>query len=243
MMSPSDRAAAVTTAAAPTLHVADGTLEVLKWLALAAMTLDHINTYLWNHSSPASYAVGRLALPLFAFTLAYRLAQPQAVAHGMPRRVMLRLLAAGLCAVVPRFLLASSDGGCWPLNVMFTLATGTAIAWLCMRGGRWVPTLVMATFFFVGPFLEFWWFGLACFFGAWWFCRRPGVASFLGCAGGCASLYAVNGNYWALAALPLIAASPCLAIAMPRARHLFYYYYPLHLAVLLIVRVASDSSR
>lgn len=51
------------------LEIADGTLEVLKWLALLMMALDHINKYLLDESSTTLFALGRMVMPLFSFVL------------------------------------------------------------------------------------------------------------------------------------------------------------------------------
>ena len=50
-----------------------------------------------------------------------------------------------------------------------------------------------------------------------------------------ASLYVINRNLWALAALPLIFAAGQVKINVPRGRLGFYVYYPAQLAVLWIV--------
>jgi hypothetical protein len=49
------------------LHVPNGTVEALKWLALALMTGDHVNKYLFNGTLPFLFEAGRLALPIFVF--------------------------------------------------------------------------------------------------------------------------------------------------------------------------------
>ena len=53
--------------------------------------------------------------------------------------------------------------------------------------------------------------------------------------GALASLYVINRNLWALAALPLIFAAGQVKMGLPRGRLGFYVYYPAHLAVLRIV--------
>ena len=47
-----------------------------------------------------------------------------------------------------------------------------------------------------------------------------------------ASLYVINRNLWALAALPLIFAAGHVKMNVTRGRLGFYVYYPAHLAVL-----------
>jgi hypothetical protein len=49
------------------------------------------------------------------------------------------------------------------------------------------------------------------------------------------SLYIINRNFWALAALPLRFVTPRLSITMPRVRSVFYVFYPLHLLALWII--------
>ncbi|MWQ92496.1 conjugal transfer protein TraX, partial [Escherichia coli] len=39
-------------ASLPAMVIADGTIEALKWLALLAMTGDHVNKYLFNGTLP-----------------------------------------------------------------------------------------------------------------------------------------------------------------------------------------------
>ena len=83
------------------LHVPDGTVEALKWIALALMTGDHVNKYLFNGTLPFLFEAGRLALPLFVFVLGYNLARPGAFERGAYTRTMKRLAVFGAVASVP----------------------------------------------------------------------------------------------------------------------------------------------
>ena len=60
--------------------IADGTLEALKWLGIGLMTLDHMNKFLNGGQSAFIFDLGRIALPLFGFVLAYNLARPGSLA-------------------------------------------------------------------------------------------------------------------------------------------------------------------
>jgi hypothetical protein len=216
--------------------VAAGTLEAIKWLALLAMTLDHVNLYLWHGRWPALSAAGRCAMPLFAFVLACRLAAPGALARGVHRRVMARLALAGAGAAPVLAGLGVLDKGWWPLNIMFTLLAGTALVDLLARGAGWGLAAALALLFVAGALVEFLWFGLAYFVAAWWYCERPGAARWWLMAAACASLAAVNQSQWGLMALPVIWVGRRHPLRLARLPYLSYAYYPLHLTLLLALR-------
>ena len=68
---------------------------------------------------------------------------------------------------------------------------------------------------------------------AWAYCRRLSWLRLALWIGALASLYVINRNLWALAALPLIFAAPHVRLSVPRGRLGFYDYYAAHLVVLL----------
>src|SRR2546423_3615832 len=113
-MRPTDRAP---------LSIADGTLEALKWLALALMVLDHVNSFLFTRTLPGAFQAGRSVFPLFAFVLAGNLARPGALQRGVHVRVMRRLALFALLATPAHWALV---GHWWPLNILVTLLAGTA---------------------------------------------------------------------------------------------------------------------
>ena len=81
----------------PLLVISDGTLEGLKWFALIVMTLANIDKYLYHQSLPAGiFELGRSALPLFSFVLAYNLARPDSLKSGRYLRTLKRLAFFGL---------------------------------------------------------------------------------------------------------------------------------------------------
>ena len=86
--------------------------------------------------------------------------------------------------------------------------------------------------------VEFWWLAVVMTLAAWRYTRRPTWLSLIVWTAATGSLYMINRNLWALAALPLIFLSPQVVVTMPRIRHAFYVFYPLHLLVLwIIVRI------
>jgi hypothetical protein len=225
-------AARVRTGAAPALVLGSGTLEALKWLALGLMTLDHVNKYLLHGSVPALFAAGRLALPLFAFVLGYNLARPGALAGGTYGRTARRLGVFGGLASVPFIALGGLGWGWWPLNVMATLLVATLCAWLIEVGGSARLALACVVFIVGGALVEFWWPGIAACLLAWSYNRRPTWVTLALWVSALASLYVINRNLWALAALPLILVPWQIKLNVPRGRLGFYVYYPAHLAVL-----------
>ncbi|MFH0784666.1 MAG: TraX family protein [Pseudomonadota bacterium] len=219
----------------PLLVLSDGTVEALKWLGLILMTGDHVNKYLFNSTLPVLFETGRLALPLFVFVLAYNLARPDALEFGIYRRTMIRLVVFGGFAA-PAFIALGSlrFGGVWPLNIMFTLLAFTATACLVEKGRIFTAGLV---FLAGGGLGEFLWPAVAFGLAIWSYRKRPSWIAAAIALIACATLWFINHNVWALAALPVILMATRFDLRVPRLRLLFYGYYPLHLALLLLIRI------
>jgi hypothetical protein len=210
--------------------ISNGSLEALKWIGLLLMTGDHVNKYLLHEASPALYALGRMAMPIFGFVLMVNLTRPGALETGVHLRVMKRLAIFALLAT-PAFVHLV---GRWPLNILATLFLATLMVWLLERGGRTNRCAALIAFLIGGAVVEFWWPALLCCLGAWAFLRRPSGLRLLLWALATASLAVINGNLAAMAALPLIWGARRIEIPLSRSRWVFYILYPAHLSLIAL---------
>ena len=198
------------------------------------MTVDHVNTYLMHGRHGWVYQVGRIAMPLFGIALGAHLACPGALEENGPAaRMTPRLALFALLAQVPFTLLR---GGPWPptlLNTMVLLLL--VVVFLRLRASPQRSHRVAAWTALVvgGGTVEFWWIGAAFVLTARSWLMEPTAQRALAAALALALLCALT-----MSAVPLLAPVVVYALAragatIPRARVLFYGYYPLHLAVLL----------
>lgn len=229
-------------AALPRLSLANGTVEALKWLGLALMTGDHVNKYLFNATLPGLFEGGRLCLPIFVFVLAYNLARPGAFDRGAYVRTMKRLAAFGVTASVPYIALGDLTSGWYPLNVLFTLLIITATTYLIEKGGAKNLTAASIMFLIGGSSVEYWWPAIAFGLAVWSYCKWPSIIASVAALLSCAALWFINGNWWALAAVPVVLIASRVDVAMPRLRWAFYIYYPLHLVALWLIRIPMSKA-
>ncbi len=217
----------------PPLVLPDGTLELLKWLAVVLMTIDHINKYLFAHSHPWMFYLGRLAMPIFTAVLAYNLARPQAYEKGLYKRTFGRLMLFGLISTPTYVAIGSTfDDSLWPLNIMFLFAAIVVCLWLIELDDISTKVLMVVTFIVMGFLAEYLWFGIGFGIAVWYYSKRPSWTAAIFGVLFCATLNVFNNVYWSLLALPLLFLAPRIKLRVPRLRLAFYAYYPLHLAVL-----------
>ena len=224
------------------VHMANGTLEALKWLALVLMTLDHVNKYVFWGGLPGAVEAGRLVLPIFGFVLGYNLARPDLCDAGL-RRMFMRLLAFGAMAtpvfvalstaLLHRFKPEKAEIVSWlPLNILFTLLLATVIVAMLKKSHPLWPAVAASCFILGGAVVEYRWFGLAFVLASWYHCRHGSPLSVVLLVLAAAALTVINGNFYALLSLPLLLLATRFEWKVPRWRHVFYAYYPLHLAAI-----------
>ena len=213
----------------PPVRVHDGSLEAIKLLAVAFMTIDHVNKYALHETQHLMFAVGRLAMPLFVLVLAFNLARPGAGRSGTFGRTLTRLMGSALVATPAYSAQGHLPGGWWPLNILFALSAFTAVISLLEIRTNASRLGAVVGFLAAGAVVEFWWPAIALGLAAWWYFKTPSWAA-LGCivvSLGVVGL--INGNQWAFAALPVWLIASKSSTFLPRMRAFYYVYYPVHL--------------
>lgn len=228
--------------------MSSGAIECLKWLALIAMTLDHTNKIIFHAQFTWMYALGRLAMPLFGFVLAYNLARPATLHSGIYGRVMTRTFLIGL-ASTPVYKMAFPYSGLGSLNIgtlniMFTLGMATWIILLIDTSHHSDDTnlrlitraLAIALFVLGSVFVEGQWFGLSYILAAWFYCKNSTAWLLLIWVASTVGLCLLNDNEWALVTIAIIFTAARTDFNIPRLKWVFYVYYPLHIAILLCIQ-------
>lgn len=209
-----------------------GAIEALKWLALVAMVIDHVNVYLLDDAFPALYAIGRVAFPVFGLVLAYNIAH--AGGREAARRALPRLAIAGILAQ-PFSMLLRED---LAINIMGTFALGLACAYFIRSDKPWqsAPLLLIAVL--LGGQFEFMWFGIAFVWISCRWCQEQTEGWFVLWLIALAGVALVNWSAWTFAALPIILLATRWRFHIPRTGRFFYTFYPAHLAAIWLANVA-----
>lgn len=230
----------------------DGALDLLKWLALLCMVLDHLR-YI-GYSVDWLYVPGRLAFPWFCLAMAANLARGQAKTSGQPWRYLGWLVLFSALSEIPyRLFITDPD----TLNVMPTLVLGLLVA----RG--WQAPTLQARGLALGALLLAAVFSAQLMFGLfgvllplatllvlrrpWYFALLPGLICLA--ANQWQVLYDAMrlGNQVAMAAVLSCLIAPGLGLFLLRhvkdvnpapMRRWAYGLYPVHFLILLAVRQA-----
>jgi len=228
----------------------DGALDLLKWLALLSMVLDHLRYV--GYSVDLLYIPGRLAFPWFCLAMAANLARARVVTtEGQWRYLGWLLLFSAISEIPYRMYIPDPD----TLNVLPTLALGLLVA----RGwqDRALQTrllaagaLLLAALF--APRLMFGFFGvllplamLLVIGRPWYFSLLPGLVCLA--ANQWPVLYssAQFHNIEAILGIAACLIAPLLGLLLlrhakgfqpPPMRRWAYALYPAHFLLLLAIR-------
>lgn len=227
----------------------DGALDLLKWLALLCMVLDHLRYV--GYSADWLYVPGRLAFPWFCLAMAANLARTPVTTSGQWRYLGWLALFSAVSEMPYRLFLPNPD----TLNVLPTLALGL----LVVRGWQVhslqarllaVAALLVAVLF--ASRLMFGFFGvllplamLLVIRRPWYFALLPGVVC-LAANQWQVLYYSIRlGNHVALAAVATCLIAPWSGLFLlrhargvkpPPMRRWAYALYPVHFLALLALR-------
>lgn len=198
-------------------------LELVKWLAFAAMVVDHVDLVLFNRSVPWMFEVGRFAAPAFAICFGIGLAFTRD-AFAVADRLMVPAIVAQ-CV----WLLVAPVGYLLAYGNVLVVFTCCALVLAAARKHLWAGAAAGAFLLVVSPGLE----------------GGPGLIVLVaaGYLTSCANSWLPYlGGFapWLAGALSpgLVAAAlaPVLArlvpFTVPRLRGALAWGYPLHLAVI-----------
>ena len=231
----------------PAGRVRDGALDLLKWLALLSMVLDHLRYV--GLDLDGLYVPGRLAFPWFCLAIAANLRRARDLAVSGRWRYLGWLLLFSVISEVPyRLFIEDAD----TLNVLPTLALGLLVArgWqqkaLIDRGLALIAVTIAAVF---SSQLMFGFFGVLLPLAMLLVFRRPWYFSVL------PGLVCVAANQWqvllnsgtpvALLGLATCLIAPLLGMVLlrhaksagpPAMRRWAYALYPMHFLLLLLLR-------
>jgi len=219
----------------PLVELDSGQQEVLRWVAIVTMVVDHVGAVLLPPADALPLrAVGRVAWPLFAFLLAYNVAR-----RGVdPRRYLTPLLLWCAVATLPHYLAFQRP----VVNILGTLFLGAgALALLAKRRELEArsPLAVpvgLAGVLVASAFVEYGPPGVALVLVWWWALKTGEPAALLATA----LVVAWQNHPWVvwpatLAALPLPFVVARLPVGLPRSGRLPWLFYPTHLAMLVAI--------
>lgn len=198
--------------------------DILKWIALLTMTIDHIGLVLFPKFLFLRI-IGRIAFPIFAYQLAVGFRKT-----SNRTRYALRLAAFSFVSQ-PVYSLIHRHG----LNIGFTLLAAFFMLFLWEIKnpvGKLLAIVWIAAIFFFGQPLEYGFYGIALIFCFYIFDGKPketGISIVL-----LNLFYGFDTRAWiqlySLFTIPLIYKEWKQSMSFPK--WLFYVYYPLHLLVL-----------
>jgi hypothetical protein len=212
--------------------------ELLKWLAIITMTIDHIGVILYPNFLALRW-IGRLSFPLFAYLLILGMEDTRNI-----RKYFIRLFIFALISQFPFFLAIGSDPF-EKLNIFFSLSSGLFFVYFFKKGSilAFVPVFLSL----LVP-LDYGIYGLALI-GCMYMLTKNlkfGVVLLILLN----SLFLVSGpsQILSLFSLPLIvlhnkdsltgSIKYCDNFSIPRWRKYFFYvYYPLHLTLLHLIHL------
>ena len=216
----------------------DSGRELLKWIAVATMTADHVGVVLFPDLEVLRF-IGRFSFPLFAYLLVLGVENTSNI-----RNYFIRLFSFALISQVP-FFLALDNEPFELLNIFFTLACGLTFLHFFKKNSVFAIVPILVSLFL--PF-DYGVYGIAVIGCMYMLRANPkfGVAGLV--VVNLLFLWPFNNQFFSIAAIPLVflhnrgslnlTEGPPKKLEIPLWRKYFFYvYYPVHLALLYVINL------
>ena len=221
------------------MQVFDYGRELLKWIAIITMTVDHVGAVLYPELDVLRW-IGRLSFPLFAYLLMLGLESTRNV-----HKYFVRLFAFALISQVP-FFLAIDKSPFEMFNIFFTLSLGLMFVHFFRKGQAvsFVPLIISV----ILP-IDYGVYGIAVIGCMYILIENPKLGVILLVLLNMLFLLPPSSQILSLATTPLIFLHKNGFLAIKRKnndkelriplrrKYLFYVYYPLHLGLLYIIKI------
>lgn len=212
--------------------------ELLKWIAIITMTVDHIGAVLYPDCTFLRW-IGRLSFPLFAYLLILGIRNTSNI-----KKYFIRLFIFALISQIP-FFLAIGTGPFDHLNIFFTLSSGLVFVYYFRKGSMiaFFPIIISSLF----PF-DYGIYGIATIGCMYFLVKNKNFGIILLFFLNIFFLIQSQSQFLSLFSLPLILVhnrgslmgkaklEKNLNISFWR-KYFFYIYYPLHLSILYLVKI------
>ena len=215
----------------------DSGRELLKWIAIISMTIDHVGAILYPEFTVLRI-IGRLSFSLFAYLLILGMENTRNI-----RYYFIRLFIFAFISQAP-FFLALNSGPFDSLNIFFTLSSGLLFVYLLKKNSVFVVIPLLASL--ILPF-DYGIYGVAVI-GCMYILKKDtkfGVFSLV--LLNMLFLVPWSIQFLSISAIPLILLHKNGLLTLTKyseeytipvwRKYVFYIYYPLHLILLYIIKL------
>ena len=206
------------------------------------MVVDHLYKFIPATQLQFIYPIGRLAMPLFAFTFGYSLTFFKFENIQSVYNLLFRLLITAIISSIPYIYLQKDfiEFGVWPLNIIFMFILAVLIMYINILKRKYSSLIAAALFILGGMFVEYYWAGLILVIFSYYFVKRPNWKNLLAIILSLILLVDLNGNLYAFLFLPIVYFAQFLDFKFKRIKHIFYVLYPLHLFLISGIKLFNS---
>ena len=204
--------------------------EILKIIGITSMVVDHVGLFLFPGLIQLRI-IGRLALPIFASGIA------NGFKHTSNLKAYLgRLFLVGIIVQLPVAYFTDYD----LLNIMFTFIWGLLFLYCYKKKWYFLSLLVLISTFIIE--IDYGYYGILLIFIFYLFKKKSHILIFASLATLVFALHTWIYQIFLIFGVLLVLYFPYKSFSISLPRYFFYWFYPIHLIILLVIRAILDGS-